>query len=133
MTNISESNSSDNPKRGRGRPKISDEKKAESAKAMRQRNPTKQIPETIAIHSRFFQAYDTLLERHEKSLEFPKIKSTYEFVKKYAINHGNFTRLREMPERYALPVIFIYYLVNDYSISAQWILTGNGEMFEEHN
>ena len=128
MTNISENALSEKPTRGRGRPKISLEQKLESAAAMRQKNPTKQIPETQAIHSRFFQVYDLLLEAHKKHTEGPKIKSTYEFVKKYGINHGNFSKLREAPEKYALPVIYLYYLVNDFNVSAHWLLTGEGEM-----
>ncbi|SEI42405.1 hypothetical protein SAMN04487995_0602 [Dyadobacter koreensis] len=124
MTNISENAPEGQPTRGRGRPKISPEKKAESAAVLRQRNPTKLIPETQAIHSRFFQAFNFLLN----STDGPKIKSTYDFVKKYGINHGNFSKLKADPEKFALPVIYLFYLVDDFGISAHWLLTGEGEM-----
>jgi hypothetical protein len=108
-------------KRAVGRPKISEEIKKENVKALYGNVKTKLLPENMAVHARFNRVFDYLIESGA-------LKNTAEFVKRYNLHYGNFLKVRNTPEKNALPIAYLVFLVEDYGVSANWLLTGRGEM-----
>lgn len=78
------------------------------------------------ITRRFFVAL-------EKLIEHKYIRGVKTFSTKYNINYWNFKTLQKEPDKRILKPEYIQYLVNDYGISAKWIITGKGEIFEENS
>lgn len=80
--------------------------------------------EGIAITNRFFEAIETL-----KKLK--KIRGLHSFTDKYKLNYWNTSSIKNSPSNKVLKPEFIYYLVTGYGISAEWLITGEGEMFKK--
>ncbi|MBQ3690856.1 MAG: hypothetical protein II937_13495 [Bacteroidales bacterium] len=74
------------------------------------------------IVTRFFSALDALIV--EK-----KIRGVKTFTDKYGIDNRNLYTLRKRPSYGIFQVSWLMYLVSDFGISAQWLLTGTGSMF----
>jgi hypothetical protein len=76
-----------------------------------------------------------VVERFFEVLAILKMKKVISgkvtFVKRYGINNRNFWLLEQNKSRNIFQVSWLSYLVNDYGVSAEWLLTGNGEMFKE--
>lgn len=79
-------------------------------------------PEGIAVTKRFFEALDMLKAQRKTNL--------LTFTKAHAINYWNINTVKNQPEIRVLKPEWITYLVIDYGISADWILTGRGSMFK---
>jgi hypothetical protein len=79
-------------------------------------------PESVKIINRFYQAIDMIV-----SLKIIRGKKT--FTDKYNIDRRRFISVSRNPESDSFQLIWITYLVKDFGVSSQWILTGNGEMF----
>jgi hypothetical protein len=82
----------------------------------------RETSEALNIHARFFKAIYLLIKSEN-------LTSKYAFCKIYGINQGNFARLEAEPESHTLPAIYLHYLVSDYNISPNWLITGRGGMF----
>jgi transcriptional regulator with XRE-family HTH domain len=82
-----------------------------------------QIPDSSAIIVRFFEALQEL-----KRL---KIINKTNFAKKYGINLRNFWQLERDKSRDIMQVAWLSYLVNDFGVSADWLLTGKGEIMKK--
>ena len=81
-----------------------------------------QNPDSIKIVERFFEAlYD--LKRCRA------IRGKNTFVQRYGINRGNFWQLENNKSCDQLQLVWLSYLVTDYGVSAEWLLTGNGDMY----
>lgn len=80
-----------------------------------------QNPQSQQIHARFFKAIDELVARK-------MLRGKKSFATKYELNQGNFFKLRANPEA-EFQMSFLTLLVNDFGVSAHWLLTGKGEMF----
>ncbi|GAB3973872.1 hypothetical protein GCM10028806_28640 [Spirosoma terrae] len=80
-------------------------------------------PESEAINKRFFQAIDELVKRRQ-------MRGKNTFVSRYGLNKGNFYQLRVNPDR-SFELAYLTWLVKDYGVSSQWLLTGEGEMFSK--
>lgn len=78
-------------------------------------------PESIEIINRFFEAIEYLKSSRT-------IRGIQTFTNKYGINKRNFYTVRANPESDMFQLIWITYLINDYGISAEWIMTGKGGM-----
>lgn len=48
----------------------------------------------------------------------------------YGINRWNLNTLEKNPEKDIFQVAWLTYLVKDFDISSQWLLTGRGDMFK---
>lgn len=77
------------------------------------------------IVTRFFSALDALIV--EK-----KIRGVKTFTDKYGIDNRNLYTLRKRPSYGIFQVSWLMYLVSDFGISAQWLLTGTGSMFAQN-
>lgn len=81
-------------------------------------------PEGVAITKRFFLALDTLQMQR-------KIRGLKTITDKYGLNYWNMSTLRNEPEKRFLKPECLAFLVRDYGISADWLLCGVGQMFQE--
>lgn len=81
-----------------------------------------QTSDSAAIVRRFFLALDTLKDTKV-------IHGLTNFTEEHGINRRNLYQLRKNPERRILQVSWLAYLVNDYGVSAHWLLTGRGNIF----
>lgn len=84
-----------------------------------------QTPDSQQIVKRFFEAIYALKARKE-------IRGKQTFTAKYNINRWNFNTLEKAPDRDIFQPAWLTYLVRDWKVSSQWLLTGQGEMFVKH-
>lgn len=83
-----------------------------------------QSEDSQVIVKRFFEAIYAL--KAQKA-----IRGKQTFTAKYGINRWNLNTLEKNPESDIMQIAWLSYLVNDYGISAKWLITGKGEMFKE--
>jgi len=81
-----------------------------------------QTPESQIIINRFFAALAAL--KADKV-----IRGRQTFTRRYGINRWNLNTLEKNPESDMFQAAWLMFLVNDYGVSAAWLLTGVGEMF----
>ena len=81
-----------------------------------------QNPESIKIVERFFEALYDLKRRKA-------IRGKNTFVRRYGINKGNFWQIENDKSRDMFQHVWLSYLVTDYGVSAEWLLTGIGDMY----
>ena len=78
----------------------------------------------IAITNRFFEALDILKARRV-------IHGYQDFIERYGLNQPNFSVLNKNREIRGVKTVYLAYLVEDYGVSAEWLLLGRGEMFTQ--
>lgn len=83
-----------------------------------------QTTESQAVIRRFFEALYALKARKE-------IRGKQTFTNQYNINRWNMNTLEKDMSRDIFQVAWLSYLVRDYGVSAQWLLTGFGDMFQK--
>jgi hypothetical protein len=83
-------------------------------------------PESIEIINRFYEALDFLKESKQ-------LRGIQTFTNKYEINKRNFYAVRKNPCSDMFQLIWISHLINDYGISAEWLMTGKGGMLSRKN
>jgi hypothetical protein len=82
-----------------------------------------QIEESQKVVERFFEALVAL-----KKMKILTGKTA--FAGKYEINRRNFWLLEQNKSRDIFQTAWLTYLVKDYGVSAEWLLTGEGAMFK---
>ena len=82
-------------------------------------------PEGVDITKRFFMALEFLQAKRT-------IRGLFTFTERYGINYWNMNTLKAEPERRVLKSECLTYLVRDYGVSAEWLLTGTGPMMKEN-
>lgn len=80
-----------------------------------------QTKDSQIIVSRFFEALQYL--KREKV-----IRGKQTFTRTHGINRWNMNTLEKDPSRDIFQVAWLAYLINDYGVSAVWLLTGQGEI-----
>lgn len=73
------------------------------------------------IVGRFFEALDWLKESKQ-------IRGVKTFTDRYGIHRRSLQRLRENPGTNDFKAAWLTFMVVDYGINAQWLLTGEGPM-----
>lgn len=82
-----------------------------------------QTTESQIIVRRFFEAlYRLKTDR--------KIRGKQTFTREYGINRWNLNTLEKEPERDIFQVAWLWYLVRDFGVSPDWLLTGRGEFYK---
>ena len=79
--------------------------------------------EGIAITKRFFEAIDMLSSQK-------RIRGLQTFTREYGLNYWNIQTLKKDPNIRVLKPECLNYLVVDFGVSAEWLLTGKGHMFK---
>ena len=79
-------------------------------------------PDSLAARARFYDAIDYLIESGA-------LKGLAEFCRKYSLNLPNMLRLKTTPSAFFQVGLFII-LVQDFKVSAHWLLTGEGSMMQ---
>lgn len=85
-----------------------------------------QTADSQKVIKRFFEAIYALKAAG-------KIRGKQTFTNQYEINRWNFNTLEKEPERDIFQTAWLTYLVRDFGISANWLLTGVGDMFIQKN
>ncbi len=75
------------------------------------------------IVSRFFVAIHRLISDKV-------IRGKQTFTRRYGINRWNFVTLEHEPNRRIFQVSWLAFLVRDYKVSADWLLTGEGDIYQ---
>lgn len=75
------------------------------------------------INRRFCEALDMVVASR-------LIRGERTFFNEHGIDHRNFTKVKKNPTEQRIRLEWIYYLVTDFNISADWIFTGKGGMFK---
>lgn len=83
-------------------------------------------PTGTAITKRFFFVLEVLILQR-------KIRGMKTFTNMHDINYWNFSTLRKDQNRRMLKPEWLAYLVQDFNVSAEWLLTGVGSMFKTSN
>ena len=83
----------------------------------------KQDNECAQVSIRFFLVLEQLTQQG-------RITGIPEFCKRYGINSRSCYFQRKDPTRRILTSAWLVYLVRDYGISANYLLTGNGSMLQ---
>ncbi len=78
-------------------------------------------PDSQAIVRRFFEALYYLKSTRE-------IRGKATFTREHGIDRWNLLKLEKDPSRDIFQPAWLTYLVRDYGISSQWLLTGIGPM-----
>lgn len=85
--------------------------------------------QTTAIQERFFRAINALIESG-------KLAGMKTFCGEYGLHKAKYTNLRNAilaPKRETkyrlIDIEALHYLVKDYNVNANWLLTGRGSMF----
>ena len=78
---------------------------------------------TIQINKRFFEAVNMLKRKRI-------LGGVNGFAKKYDVNLGNLYTIKTKGQG-AIKAEYLHFLVVDYNVSADWLLTGRGEMFTQ--
>lgn len=84
-----------------------------------------QTEDSQKIIRRFFEAIYYL-----KTNRIIRGKQT--FTRKYNINRWNMNTLEKNPASDIFQPAWLSYLVNDYGVSAKWLLTGEGTIIAPH-
>lgn len=75
------------------------------------------------INKRFFQALDFIVASRV-------IRGEATFCNEHNIDRRNLLKVRQNQSIQRVRIEWIYYLVSDFNISADWIFTGNGKLFK---
>lgn len=76
----------------------------------------------LSIADRFFFALEVLRDRKV-------IRGLQTFTRRHGLNYGNMNTLKNNREKYALKTEYLAFLAQDYGVSCEWLLLGNGDMF----
>jgi hypothetical protein len=80
--------------------------------------------EGVEITKRFFETISLLKAQK-------RMRGLFTYTQSHNINYWNINNVKNQPETRVLKPEWIAYLVLDYGVSADWILTGRGDMFKQ--
>lgn len=80
-------------------------------------------PITKQIIERFYSALDAIIE-------MDKIAGIATYCRLYDIDRRNFYAQRKDLDRGYFQVSWLYPMVNEYGVSAEWLILGRGRMFK---
>jgi len=77
-------------------------------------------PDSQKIIIRFYEAIDELIKEG-------RLKNFASFIRRYDLSQTNFYKSKGQPERDIFQPAWLSYVVNDYGVSANWLLSGTGK------
>jgi len=80
-------------------------------------------PTGVAITDRFFEAIEVL--RSQK-----KLRGLQTFTRNHSLNYGNVAFIKSHRSTSVLKPELLAYIAEDYGISCEWLVLGNGPMFK---
>ena len=80
-------------------------------------------PTGQAITKRFFLILDVVTNQR-------KIRGLKTFTDNHGINYWNFSTLKKDQDKRMLKAEWLAYIVEDFNVNAEWLLTGIGNMFK---
>lgn len=83
-------------------------------------------PTGAAITKRFFLVLDVAIAQR-------RIRGLKTFTDRHGINYWNFSTLKKDQNKRMLKPEWLAYLVEDFGVNAEWLLTGVGSMFKTLN
>lgn len=83
-----------------------------------------QTPDSQIIVGRFFEALQYLIDNKV-------IRGKQTFTREHGINRWNLNTLSKDHTRDIFQPAWLTYLVKDYGISAEWLLTGRGDIIRK--
>lgn len=83
-----------------------------------------QTPDSQIIVNRFFEALGRLIADK-------KIRGRQTFTRTYNINRWNMYTLESNPSSDIFQSAWLTYLVRDFHVSPLWLLTGEGDFYQE--
>lgn len=81
-----------------------------------------QDTKNIQISARFFHALEQIIAKKE-------LRGVQTFTNRYGLDKRNLYKIKNQPEIFTLKPSLLAILVEDFSVSAQWLLTGKGSIF----
>lgn len=81
--------------------------------------------ESIKVILRFYEAVNVLIETG-------KIRGKQTFTNKYGINRRNFIFVEKNPQSNMFQIAWLGHLIRDYNVSSEWLMTGEGQMFNKN-
>ncbi len=79
-------------------------------------------PDSVKIIERFFHVFELLIANNE-------LRGIKTFTDKYDINRRNFYHSMSDHTRDIFQMAWLTYLIEDFGVSSQWLMTGKGEIF----
>lgn len=76
----------------------------------------------IQISNRFFYALEQIIAKKE-------LRGVQTFTTRYGLDKRNLYKIKNQPEIFTLKPSLLAILVEDFSVSALWLLTGKGDIF----
>ena len=81
--------------------------------------------ESIKVILRFYEAVEKLIEKGQ-------IRGKQTFTNKYGINRRNFIYVENNPQSNMFQIAWLGHLIRDYNVSSEWLMTGEGQMFNKN-
>lgn len=81
-------------------------------------------PESKQIMTRFYTALDAIIARKD-------IRGVQTYCRLYGIDRRNFVAQRKDLDRSIFELSWMQPMIKQYSVNAEWLLTGYGEMFKK--
>lgn len=80
--------------------------------------------ENAKIVQRFFKVIYMLIDNND-------LRGKQTFTNRYGINRWNLNTLEKEPDRGIFQPIWLTFLVRDYGVNSEWLLTGEGDVFKD--
>jgi hypothetical protein len=81
--------------------------------------------ESIKVILRFYETVEKLIETRQ-------IRGKQTFTSKYGINRRNFNFVEKNPHSNMFQIAWLGHLIRDYNVSSEWLMTGEGQMFNKN-
>jgi hypothetical protein len=81
-----------------------------------------QTEDSIKITKRFFSILYYLTK-------IKAIRGKATFARQYGVSQPSLRRLEREPHSDIMQIVWLFYLVRDFDVSAEWLLTGRGKRF----
>ncbi len=80
-------------------------------------------PDSIPVIKRFYEALDVVIMQK-------RIRGVQTFTREHNINRRNFITVRNNPVSDMFQLSWLTFIVKDFGVSSDWLLTGRGNMFK---